>query len=67
MNYEWRFLTLYRRQGARPSQEKEMQKSKTAVQGGLTNICEKKGSEKQRKIEKIYACECRFPENSKDR
>ena len=32
MNYERRFVTLYRRQGARPSpQKKEMQKSKMAI------------------------------------
>ena len=31
MNYEWRFMTLYRGQESRPSQEKEMQKSKMAV------------------------------------
>ena len=31
MNYGWRFMTLYRRQGSRPSPEKEMQKSKMAV------------------------------------
>ena len=31
MNYRRRFVTLYRRQGARPSQEKEMKKSKMAV------------------------------------
>ena len=36
-------------------QEKEMKKSKTAVWGGLTNSCEKKGSEKQRKKER-YTC-----------
>ena len=29
-------------------QEKEMQKSKMAVQEGLTNICEKKRNEKER-------------------
>ena len=33
--------------------EKEMQKSKMAVWGGLTNSCEKKRSEKQRKKGKI--------------
>ena len=32
---------------------KEMQKSKMAVWGGLTNICEKKRSEKQRRKGKI--------------
>ena len=34
-------------------QEKEMQKGKTAVWGVLTNSCEKKGSEKQRRKENI--------------
>ena len=34
-------------------QEKEMQKSKMAVWGGLTNSCEKKGGEKQRRKGKI--------------
>ena len=32
---------------------KEMRKSKMAVWGGLTNSCEKKRSEKQRRKEKI--------------
>jgi len=32
---------------------KEMQKSKVAVWGGLTNSCEKKRSEKQRRKGKI--------------
>ena len=35
-------------------QEKEMQKSKMAVWGGLTNSCEKKKSEKQRRKGKIH-------------
>ena len=43
MNYGWRFMTLYRRQ------EKEMQKSKMAVWGGLTNSCEKRSEEKGEK------------------
>ena len=41
-----------------PPQEKEMRKSKMAVQGGLTNSCEKR---------KIYPFECRVPKNSKER
>ena len=53
MNYGMRFVTLYRRQGSRPSHGKEMQKSKMAVWGGLTNSCEKKRSEKQRRKGKI--------------
>ena len=67
MNYGWRFVTLYRRQESRPSQEKEMQKSKMAVGGGLTNSCEKNGSEKQRRKGKIFPFECRVPKNSKKR
>ena len=47
-------------------QEKEMQKSKMAVWGGLTNSCEKKRSKKQRRKGKIYPFECRVPRNSKE-
>ena len=46
---------------------KEMQKSKMAVWGGLTNSCEKNRSEKQRKKGKIYSFEYRVPNNSKKR
>ena len=54
MNYGMRFVTLYRRQGSRPSPwKKKMQKSKMAVWGGLTNSCEKKRGEKQRRKGKI--------------
>ena len=53
LNYGQRFVTLYRRQGSRPSLWKEMQKSNMAVWGGLTNSCEKKRSEKQRRKGKI--------------
>ena len=48
-------------------QEKEKQKSKMAVWGGLTNSCEKKRSEKQRRKGKIYPFECRVPKYSKER
>ena len=30
-NYGWRFVTLYRRQGSRPSPRKRMQKGKMVV------------------------------------
>ena len=46
------------------SHGKEMQKSKMAVWGGLTNSCEKKRSEKQRGKGKIYSFECRVPKKS---
>ena len=44
--------TLYRRQKSRPSHGKEMQTSKMGVWIGLTNSCEKKRSEKQRRKER---------------
>ena len=37
-----------------------------AVWGGLTNSCEKKRSEKQRRKGKIHLFECRVPKNSKE-
>ena len=46
---------------------KEMQKGKMAVWGGLTNGCEKKRSEKQRRKGKTKASECRVSKNSKER
>ena len=45
-------MTLYRDQGH--PHGNEMQKSKMAVSGGLTNSCEKKRSEKQRRKGKIF-------------
>ena len=47
--------------------EKKCKKSKMAVWGGLTNSCEKKRSEKQRRKGKIHPFECRVPQNSKER
>ena len=47
--------------------EIEMQKIKMAVSEGLTNSCEMKRSEKQRRKGKIYPFECRVPKNSKER
>ena len=38
-----------------------------AIWEGLTNSCEKKRNEKQRRKGKIKASECRVPENSKKR
>ena len=47
--------------------KKKCKKSKMAVWGGLTNSCEKKRSEKQRRKEKIFPFECRIPKNSQER
>ena len=48
-------------------QEKEMQKSKMVVCGGLENSDEKKRSERQRRRGKIYPFECRVPKDHKER
>ena len=43
MNYERRFMTLYRRQGLRPSPwKRNAKKQYGCFWGGLTNSCEKK-------------------------
>ena len=47
--------------------KKKCKKGKMVVSGGLTNSCEKKRSERQRRIGKIYPSECRVPKNSKER
>ena len=52
MNYGWRFVTLYRRQGSRPSPRKRNAKKQNGCLKRLTNSCEKKGNEKQRKKER---------------
>ena len=54
-------------QESRTSARKEMQKSKIAVLEGLTNSCENKGREKQRRKGEIYPFECRVPKNTNER
>ena len=66
MNYRQKFMTLYKRHGSDHTQEKEMQKSKMAVLGALTNSCEKKRNKKQGRKGKIYPFEFRVPKNSKE-
>ena len=70
-NYGQRFVTLYMRQGSRPSSRKRNAKRHN---GGLTNSYEKKRSERQRRKGKInpfecriYPFECRVPKNCKER
>ena len=49
------------------SQEKEMQKGKMAVWGGLTNVWENKRSKRLGRKGKTYPTECTVPKNSKER
>ena len=67
MNYVRRFVTLCRRQGSRPSPWKRNAKKQNGCLRSLTDSCEKKRSEKERRKGKIYASECRVPKNSKER
>ena len=60
MNYGWRFVTLYSRQGSRPSPWKIISKSKMVIWGGLTNSCEKKISKKQREKERYKHLNAEF-------
>ena len=67
INYGWRFTTLYRRQGSRPSQRKRNAKKQTVCLRRPCKYCEKKRSAKQRRKGQIYPFECRVPKNSKER
>ena len=59
---------MYRRQESRPSrQESRNANRQNAVLGGLTNSCEKKRREKQRRKGKVFPFECRVPKNSQER
>ena len=53
MNYGMRFVTLYRRQGSRPSPRKRNAKKQNGYLAIFTNSCEKNRSEKQRSKGKI--------------
>ena len=53
MNYEMRFMTYTGDKDQDHPHGKEMQKSKMAVSGGLTNCYEKKRSKKQKRKGKI--------------
>ena len=67
MNHGQRFVTLYRREGSKPSSRKRNAKRQNGCLGGLTNSREKKRSKKQRRKGKIHPFECRVPKNSKER
>ena len=65
MNYGQRFVTLYRRQGSRPSPWKRNAKKQNGCLG--RPYIAVKRTEKQRRERKIYPVECRVPKNSKER
>ena len=60
MNYGWRFLTLYRRQGSRPSPwKKKCKKAKWLSEEVLQRAVNRR--ERQRRKDKIYPFEFRVP------
>ena len=66
-SYGQKFMTLYRRQWSRPSPRKRNAKRKMVVWGGLTNSCDKKRRQRQRRKGNIEPFECRVLKNSKQR
>ena len=66
MNYGWRFVTLYRKQAARPSPRKRNAKKAKWLSEEALKIAMKR-TKKQRRKGKIYPFECRVPKNSKER
>ena len=69
-NYGQRFVTLYRRQGSRPSPRKRNAKRQNGyLRRPYKQLWkeEKQRSERQRIKGKVYPFECRVPKNSKER
>ena len=68
MNYGQRFVTLYRRQGAKPSpREKKCKKPKWLSEEALQIAVKRRQAKKKRRKGKIYPTEGRVPKNSKER
>ena len=66
MNYGWRFVTLYRRQGSSPTPGKRSAKKAKWLSEEALQIAVKRQKAK-RKREKIYPFDCRVPKNTKER
>ena len=67
MNYGWRFVTLYRRQGSRPSPRKRNAKTAKWLSEEALQIAVKTREAKNKGEKERYPCECRVPKNSKER
>ena len=64
MNYGWRFMTLYRRQGSTMPKKKKYKKGKWLPEEAL-QIAVKRREVKKQGEKKSYPFECRVPKNSK--
>ena len=67
MKYGMRFVTLYRRQGSRPSPWKRNAKKQRLSEAAIQIAVKRREVKKQRRKGKIYPFECRIPKNSKKR
>ena len=68
MNYGQRFMTLYRRQGSRPSPRKRnAKKAKWLSEEALQIAVKRREVKSKGEKGKIFPSECRVPENSKER
>ena len=67
MNYGQRFMTLYRRKGSRPSQEKEMQKTKWLPEEALQIAVKRREAKSTGEKERYTPLKARVPKNSKER
>ena len=65
MNYGWKFVTFYRRQGSRPSPRKRNAKKAKWLSEEALQIAEKRREANSKG--KIFPFECRVPKKSKER
>ena len=66
MNYGWRFMALYRRQGVRPSPRKRNAKNQNCCLRRPYKLLEK-GEKQKAKEKRKYIFESKVPKNSKER
>ena len=67
MNYGWRFLTLYRRQGSRLSPWKRNAKKAKWLSEEAVQIAVKRKKAKSKGEKERHQSECRVPKKSKER
>ena len=67
MNYGWKFMTLYRRQGSRSSPRKRNAEKAKWPSDEALQITEKNRGKRQRRKGKTLLFECRVPKNNKER
>ena len=67
MNYGWRLITLYQRQGSPSPQKKKRKKAKWLSEEALQIAVKRREAKSKGKKGKIYPFECRVSKNSKER